>query len=231
MDRAVRTSALASLTDNRRSEKEFARARRHSRLVSLLKLGLPALAALIVVGGIAVTWLARALPDNVSVSAAGLENGRIVMEDPRMSGYDKNQRPYSMVAQRAIQALDGSGIDLEEVKANITISDSATADVLAARGHYEQKTQQLRLYEGVKVDTSSGMSIRLADARIDLASGSMVGAGPVSITTPNQTIEAGSLDVKDGGKVLGFGGPVKMTLLPNPGETPAPSPTGKQPSP
>ncbi|GGD03338.1 membrane protein [Aureimonas glaciei] len=231
MDRAVRAGALASLTDNRRSDKEFARARRHSRLVALLKIGLPAMAALIVVGGIAVTWLARALPDNVSVSAAGLQDGRIVMEDPRMSGYDKNQRPYSMVAQRAIQALDGSGIELEDVKANITISDSATADVLAARGHYEQKSQQLRLYDDVRVDTSSGMSIRLSDARIDMANGSMIGAGPVTINTPNQTIEAGSLDVKEGGKVLGFGGPVKMTLLPSPGDMPATSPTGKQPSP
>lgn len=229
MDRALRQSALASLTDNSRSEKEFARARQHSRLVTLLKLGLPALAALIVVGGIAVTWLARALPDNVSVSAAGIQDGRIVMEDPRMSGYDKNQRPYSMVAQRAIQALGDGGIDLEKVKANVTISDSATADIVAANGHYEQKTQQLRLYDGVEIDTTNGMSIRLSDARIDLASGSMLGAGPVKITMPNQTIEAGSLDVKEGGKVLGFGGPVKMTLLP--GESPALSPTGKQPSP
>ncbi|BDA87048.1 membrane protein [Aureimonas sp. SA4125] len=215
----MRTGALGSLTDNRRSEKEFARARRHSRLVSLLKIGLPALAAVIVVGGIAVTWLARALPDDVSVSSAGLEDGRIVMEDPRMSGYDKNQRPYSMVAERAIQALDGSGIDLEKVKANITISDNATADVTATRGHYDPKSQQLRLYEDVQVKTSSGMSISLSDAQIDMASGSMVGAGPVSITTPNQTIESGNLDVKEGGKMLSFGGRVKMTLLPSPGDT------------
>ena len=216
----MRTSAFAGTTDNRRSEKEFARARRHSRLVTLLKLGLPALAALIVVGGVAVTWLARALPDNVSVSSAGLEDGRIVMEDPRLSGYDKSQRPYSMVAERAIQSLGDGGIDLETVNANVTISDSATADVRAAKGHYEPKAQLLRLYDDVQVETSDGMSISLSDARIDLANGSMVGAGPVSITMPNQVIQAGSLDVKQGGKLLGFGGHVKMTLTPSQGDTP-----------
>ena len=218
----MRTSTLGNLTDNRRSDKEFARARRHSRLVTLLKIGLPAMAALIVVGGIAVTWLARALPENVSVASAGLEDGRIVMQDPRMSGYDKNQRPYSMVAERAIQELDGSAVELEQVKANVTVSDSATADVLAAKGHYEPKAQKLRLYGQVQVDTSDGMSITLSEAQIDLANGNMVGAGPVNITMPNQTIEAGSLDVKEGGKLLSFGGPVKMTLTPSPGDIPNP---------
>jgi lipopolysaccharide export system protein LptC len=224
MDRAVPTAAFGGQHDHSRSEREFARARRHSRLVRLLKIGLPILAIVIVIGGVAVTWLARSLPDDVSVASASLDNGRIVMEDPRMSGFDKAGRPYSMIAQRAIQSLDGGGVELEVVKANVAVREGTTADIVARLGHYDQKAQQLRLYEGVSVETTDGMTIKLEDARIDLAAGDMVGQGPVTIDMPNQTITAGSLNVKDGGKLLSFGDGVKMTLLPSAAEGAAPAP-------
>ena len=75
-----------------RVEAEFARARRHSRHVRLLKIGLPIVATLIFIGGGLAVWLARSLPDDVSVSAASIDKGRVVMQDPRMSGVDE-QRP------------------------------------------------------------------------------------------------------------------------------------------
>lgn len=220
MDRALQTSGSRGPRDDSRSEREFARARRHSRLVSLMKVGLPLVAAVIVVGGIAVTWFARSLPDNLSANAVTLEDGRLVMEDPRMSGFDKNDRPYSMIAERAIQSISGGGIDLDGIKANVTVGDDSTADILAAKGHYDPETQQLRLYDDIKVDTTSGMTIRLSEASIDLSGGNMIGAGPVEIETPNQTIEAGSLNVQNGGKNLSFGDRVKMTLIPSSDDSP-----------
>lgn len=231
MDRAIPTSRFGGERDHQRSEREFARARRHTRLVSMLKIGLPLTALLIVVGGIAVTWLARGLPENATVSAASLDDGRIVMEDPRMSGVDNKDRPYSMIAQRAIQSLDGGGIELESVRANVSVSDTATADIVAARGHYDPEGQKLRLYDDISVDTTDGMSMTLSEARIDLATGGLTGAGPVAIETPSQTIEAGSLTVRDGGRTLSFGDRVKMTLTPSAagGIEPAPSESDRAP--
>jgi lipopolysaccharide export system protein LptC len=223
LDQTVATAVFAGRYDHARSEREFARARRHSRLVRLLKVGLPLLAVLIVVGGVAVTWLARSLPDDVSVSSASIDDGRIVMEDPRMTGFDKAGRPYSMVADRAIQSLDGGGVELERIKANLGVRADTTADVVANRGHFDQKSQKLRLYDDVTVDTTDGMSVRLKDAAIDLAAGDMVGQGPVEIDMPNQTIAAGSLTVKGGGKLLSFGDGVKMTILPSAAEASAPA--------
>lgn len=222
MDRAVPTEGFGRGQDHSRSEREFARARRHSRFVALMKIGLPLLAVLIVVGGLAVTWLARNLPDNVSIAGTSIENGRIVMEDPRMSGFDKNDRPYSMIARRALQSLDGGGIDLESVRANVSVGTGSTADIVAAKGHYDAGGQKLRLTENIKVDTSDGISITLDAADIDLASGGMRSPGPVHIRTPNQVIEAGDLTVQNGGKLLSFGRKVRMTLLPSSGEDFAP---------
>lgn len=222
MDRAVPTAGFGRGEDHNRSEREFARARRHSRLVAALKIGLPLLAGLIVVGGLAVTWLARSLPEDVSITGASLEDGRIVMEDPRMSGFDKSDRPYSMVARRALQSLDGGGIDLETVRATVSTGGEGTADITAAAGHYDPAGETLKLTQDIKVDTSDGLSILLDAADIDLASGRLVSPGPVRISSPNQTIEAGSLTVQDGGKLLSFGSKVRMTLLPSPKDGPAP---------
>lgn len=221
MDRAVPTSGFGGKADNSRSEREFLRARRHSRLVVAMKIGLPLVAVVIVIGGVAVTWLARSLPDNVTVGSATIDNGRVVMEDPRMSGVDSSDRPYSLIARRAIQLLGGTGgIDLEEVRANLSVRDGVTADITAATGHYDPQSQKLRLSDQIAVETTDGMSIAMSQADIDITTGSMVGAGPVSITTPSQTIKAGSLAVTDGGKILSFGSGVKMTVMPSANDSP-----------
>lgn len=197
-----------------RSEREFARARRHSRLVRTLKIGMPLLALAIVAGFVIVTWVARSLPGDVSVQSLHLDDGRVVMEDPRLSGFDRSGRPYTMVADRAIQSLNGGGVDLEGVRANVTVSSDSTADITAVRGHYDQDGDKLRLADGITVETSNGMTIDLKEASIDLSAGDLKSTQPVSIKMPSQTIQSGTLSVGGGGKRLTFGDGVKMTLLP-----------------
>ncbi len=197
-----------------RSEREFLRADRHSRWVRRLKIGLPAIATVIVVGALAVTWLARALPADVAFASTSIVDGRLVMQDPRMSGVDGNNRPYSMVAARAIQALGGSGIDLEGVRANLTIGDDTTAELQATKGRYDTQGNMLRLYDDITVEASNGVRMTLRSADVSLADGQMTGSGPVSITTPSQRLEAGNLVVTQSGRSLSFRDRVKLTLLP-----------------
>ncbi|MEX6508532.1 hypothetical protein [Jiella sp. M17.18] len=197
-----------------RQEKEFAQARKHARKVRLLKIGLPILATLIFVGGIAIVWIARSLPESVSVSAAAIDDGRVVMQDPRMSGVDGHNRPYDLVAQRAIQSLNGGRIDLERLKANVAISDDAKATIAAASGSYDAATGMLALSDGVSVETTNGVTINLVHADINLSAGTLKGTGPVLIKTASQRLQSQTVTVEDGGKLLSFGGRVKMLLEP-----------------
>ena len=198
-----------------RSEREFARARRHSRVVTALKFGLPLTAIAMVLVGVGYSWLARAIPGDLSMAAASIQDGRLVMQDPRLSGSDSSDRPYSMIAQRAIQSLTGSGVDLEGVRADVAIDDQTNATINATNGRYDPESEQLQLFDDISVDTTSGISIRLSEADIDLAAGRMLGRGPVTISTPSQRLESGSVSIEDGGSKLSFGGRVKLTLLPN----------------
>lgn len=206
--------------DSRRAEfsatrqAEFSRAERHSRLVRILKIGLPVVAAVILVGGLALIWLARSVTDDVSVTSAAIDDGSVVMQDPRMSGVDSKNRPYQLIATRAVQSLDGGGITLDAIQAKVPIGDDATADIRSDSGYYDATVGTLQLSQGISVETTSGISVRLAGADIDLSSGTMDGRGPVLIKSGTQTIEAQSLKVSDGGQFLSFGGRVKMLINP-----------------
>lgn len=211
MDRATQARTDG---DAGRFGREIGRARRHTFLVRALRFGLPAAAVAIVVGGMIVTWAARRLPENVSVTAATIDSRGIVMQDPRMSGFDRNNRPYSMVAERAIQQLGNGLVDLEKIKANVAVSESSTADIVAAKGAFDQAGQKLQLSDDVRVRTSDGMTVSLRSADIDLKTGSLAGRGPVEIVSDERTITAGSIAVRDGGKGLSFGERVRMTIHP-----------------
>ncbi|MCE7028384.1 LPS export ABC transporter periplasmic protein LptC [Jiella avicenniae] len=193
---------------------EFSRAARHSRLVRMLKIGLPVVAALILLGGIALIWLARSVTDDVSVTSAAIDDGSVVMQDPRMSGVDSKNRPYQLIATRAVQSLDGGGITLDAIQAKVPVGDDVTADIRSDSGYYDATVGTLQLSQGISVETTSGTSVRLAGADIDLSSGTMDGKGPVLIKSGTQTIEAQSLKVSDGGQFLSFGGRVKMLINP-----------------
>lgn len=193
---------------------EFSRAARHSRLVRVLKIALPVVAAVIMIGGLALIWLARSVTDDVSVTSAAIDDGSVVMQDPRMSGVDSKNRPYQLIATRAVQSLDGGGITLEAIQAKVPIGEDATADIRSDSGYYDATAGTLQLSQGISVETTNGVSIRLAGADIDLSSGTMDGQGPVVIQSGTQTIRAQSLKVSDSGQFLSFGGRVKMLINP-----------------
>ena len=78
-----------------RSAADFRRAHRNARRVRILRITLPIVAVGIVAAGLFATWLARSVPVDIAVAATSIQDGRLVMEDPRMSGKDKNDRPFT----------------------------------------------------------------------------------------------------------------------------------------
>ena len=88
---------------NARTAQDFARAARHARLVAILKLALPALCVGIVVA-FAVTAMTSYTPNEVvPVKIADVRDGKLVMNEPKMAGFDKHNRPFDIRAFRAVQ--------------------------------------------------------------------------------------------------------------------------------
>lgn len=198
-----------------RSAAEFERAQRHSRRVKFLKLALPlGGAAAIVLMIVAFVVTQFALP-KVQIETARIEDGKLVMANPRLAGSDNNDRPYSLTAERAIQdAAQPTRITLEQISATLPVDGTNAAAITAGLGVYDADAKTLTLSGKVAVDMKDGTTIRLEDASIDIEKGRLTTDSPVAIDAGRAKVTADSLVVEDRGKSIVFERRVRMTLMP-----------------
>ncbi len=196
-----------------RTERHFARAERHSRRVRRMKMVLPALAVLAVSGFAAWTYLGTPSLEGVSVEGAALSDGKLVMANPKLDGFTRENLPYTMTAARAIQSLDNTGvIALEKIDAKLPVSAQTTATVVADSGIYDNNANTLVLDSAVRVTTNDGLEATLQSALLDIGGGGLRTDDPVDIVRQGSRITADSMQIESGGKVLIFERRVKVNL-------------------
>ncbi|TKA98609.1 MAG: LPS export ABC transporter periplasmic protein LptC, partial [Mesorhizobium sp.] len=85
-------------------------------------------------------------------------DGKLVMANPKLNGFTKQNLPYSMTALRAIQDVSKQGIiDLEGIKAKLPIAADNTAAIDATHGTYDRDGNTLSLTSDVTVSTTDGV--------------------------------------------------------------------------
>lgn len=201
--------------DGYRSDLEFERAKRHSGIVKFLKYLLPVIAVLVIISIAGALVVQQMFIPDIDIAEIKVDDGKLVMENPKLNGVDENRRPYKLSANRAIQdAANPSVVELQEIIAQLPMDETVSADVVAGNGVYDADAKTLILKEAVSVQTSDGMKLNLLDADVDIANGSLVTKSPIQATSPQADISSASLLVENGGERLVFEGNVKMTLRP-----------------
>ncbi|MCZ4291182.1 LPS export ABC transporter periplasmic protein LptC [Hoeflea alexandrii] len=199
-----------------RSHAEYQRAQAHSRLVRVLKILLPLAAAFTVVAFVIVSWLDNLVPEGVGIESVVIKDGKLVMQSPVMSGQGPGARPYTMRAARAVQDLTSPEIIvLEDIFADLPVSDGDQAVLNAANGTYNRTAQTLVFDKPFSVTSQSGMSANLQSASIDLANGALTSDAPVSISSGEASVVAQSMQMTDKGRVIIFQDQVRMTINPS----------------
>lgn len=205
-----------------RETAEFEKASRHSGRVRRLKIILPVIAAIVVVGFIGAVALRNIGLPSINIGSLNLDDGKLVMEHPRLNGMDSDQRPYSLTAEKAIQDLSKpKSIELDVITAKLPMENDVYADVTADNGVYDSEKKTLVMNGKVTLKTDNGMEINLVDVDVDLGAGSLQTANPISLKTENATITADSLRVENNGERIIFEKRVRMTLYPSNAEQPA----------
>ena len=202
------------------SERAFRAARRHSRLVRVLRVTIP----LVVVGGLGFTALAtylnplRMLSDiPVGLDKVVISGSKITMERPRVSGYTHDGRAYDMSAVAANQDLTKPDIvELHTLNAKLQMEDKSTLQLVADKGVYNAKSEVLELEKNI-VLSSKSYEGRLSRATVNIRSGHVVSNEPVQLTMLQGRLDAKHLEILDSGDVVLFTGGVAMTFkLPPP---------------
>ncbi|MDF1608313.1 LPS export ABC transporter periplasmic protein LptC [Hoeflea sp. YIM 152468] len=199
-----------------RSHAQYRRARSHTRLVRVLKILLPLSAALIVIAFVVVSWFDNLVPQGIGIESVAILDGKLVMQSPVMSGQTSDANPYTLRADKAIQDLDTPDIIvLEDIVADLPVSNGDKAVLNAVRGTYDRAGQTMVFKQPFTVNTEAGMQVRLQSADIDLANSTLVSETPVSISSGDASVVAQSMQIQDKGRIIIFQDKVRMTINPS----------------
>jgi lipopolysaccharide export system protein LptC len=202
----------------------FRAARRHSRLVRLLRIAVPVtvvVAVLIMVLSVYVLNPLRfvKLPDNIG--GLVVSGTSITMQQPRMAGYTQDRRPYVVTARAATQDITKPDtVRLQDLNATIEFKDAGKFELTARSGLFESKQDRLTLQDDILVN-SANYQAKLSEAVVNVRTNHMVSEHPVEVTMKQGTINANRLEVTNSGEVIRFEGSVTMLLVPQkerPGE-------------
>ncbi|WP_315925162.1 LPS export ABC transporter periplasmic protein LptC [Mesorhizobium sp. SP-1A] len=193
----------------------FGRAERHSRRVRVMKLALPLTAAVIAVAFPLYSYMSVPHSTPVQADGSAFSNGKLVMANPKLDGFTKENLPYSMSAVRAIQDVSKeSVIQLEGIAAKLPISADNIAAVTAKHGVYDRDNNTMHLDKDFTITMTDGMVAKLKSAFLDIGKGIMKTEDPVDITSNGTHITSDAMSVGEHGKVLVFENRVRVNIDP-----------------
>lgn len=199
---------------SQKSTAVFHAAKRHSIRVRVLKTTLPVIA--LGVGAVFSWFTFLAAPaSTVKVELDPSESGKLVMTGPQLKGYTNDKRPFSMIAERAVQDAKQNGVvALEGIKAQLPVGEKDRADIDAVSGVYDSNNGRLQFDDAFTVKTTDGMEAKLGSASVNMVNGEMSTDKPVDIRTENAHIRANKMRIEENGKVMVFESDVHLTIEP-----------------
>jgi lipopolysaccharide export system protein LptC len=199
----------------------FRAAVRHSGHVRILRIAVPAAVALALIGAVAVPAVnpIRALSKiPVDLGSLVVSGTKIMMQQPRIAGFTRDNRRYDLTAQAAGQDLTKPDmVELQGIHAAMEMQQDAVFEMTAQNGLYNSKTELLVLSNNIVVTSTNGYEAQLSEAELDIRAGKIVSEKPVVVKTSTLNINANRMEVSDGGDVMRFERGVTVLLLP---ETP-----------
>jgi lipopolysaccharide export system protein LptC len=188
--------------------RRFRAAARHSRRVRLLRVGLPVAAVLGCLALAAVSWfnplrMLSRLP--ISIGDVIVSGTKIKMENPKLSGFTRDQRRYDVTAGAASQDLTRPGvIELHDINALLEMQEKTTMKLVAQDGLFDSKQERLTLTRDIVVTSSKGDEGYFEEAVIDTKNGNVVSEKPVRLKMLNGTVKGNRFELTSSGDVIRF---------------------------
>jgi lipopolysaccharide export system protein LptC len=195
----------------------FAIAARHSRMVRVLRIAVPAAVtvSLATIFMVSVFNPFRMLLPKLPVDMSNLviSGTKVTMESPHMAGYSQDQRPYEVWANTAVQDVtDPDHVELHTLRGKMLMEDQSTVTLEAVKGLMDTKQQLLDLHKDIYVQTTNGYQAWLSQAFVDMNKNTVTSDEHVDVKWTDGKISADTMKVLDGGAVVHFDGHVVMNI-------------------
>ncbi len=197
------------------NERAFLSATNHSRLVAILRKGLPILAAVVFAGYFISTRL-NVTVGGVTASVSGIEvsDGKLRMVNPTLKGVDKKKGAYVVSADYADQDMTNPKlVVLHAIKANLTSGQNGWSRMQAARGLFNTERERLVMQDDIRVATSSGITGKLTHASLDMNNQILRAHQRVVFDLPNGSVRASAMTLDSAEKTLTFRGKVHVHIV------------------
>jgi lipopolysaccharide export system protein LptC len=187
----------------------------YSHFVAFMKLFLPMIATALML--IVAIWPQLTLKDEgfrIGVANLSVEDAKnLTMIRPRYTGVDKENRPFTLTADRARQASgDDQMIQLTEPKADVTLEDGTWIALTARSGNFFRDLKLLDLFGSVNLFHDQGYEFHTSSAQFDLAEGNASGNERVQGQGSFGTIGAQGFRILNKGEAIIFTGKAHMVL-------------------
>jgi lipopolysaccharide export system protein LptC len=199
-------------------DRAFRVARRHSRHVRALRIAIPAAVVVVVLGGFAFSTVIKPLRAlsklPIDLSSVVVSGTKIMMQQPRIAGFTRDNRRYDLTAQAAGQDVTKPDlVELQGIHATMEMQNDAVFDTTAQNGLYNSKSEQLTLTNNIVVTSNNGYEALLSEALLDVRANRIVSEKPVYVKTSTATVNANRLEVLEGGDVIRFERGVNVVLI------------------
>lgn len=188
---------------------------RHAKRIAQLRIVLPVLALLLLTA--VFIWPVAAGRRLIAMPPAPA-TPQLSMDNPRFTGTDEQNRPFTLSATRATQQpQDLMQLDLVAPQAQMTGTDGQPVNGTASVGRFDQSKKRLWLGGTVQLEQKNPQSgdilhFNTTELFADLSAHTVWGNQPARLTGGFGTIEGQGFQVFDGGKVLLFTGPSRAIL-------------------
>jgi lipopolysaccharide export system protein LptC len=202
------------------TERAYRAAQQHSRHVRMLRVVVIAGIAAVLLGITAENYLPQVGEVRIPGAIGNLviKGPKIIMQQPKLTGYTSDARPYDFTADAAAQDINKPDlIELQKLHAHLQMEDKSTVEMTAPTGTYDMKADKLYLYEDIALASSTGYAARLNEATIDMKSGNVTSDKPVWVKLLNGNLTGKHLEIINNGEVIRFYGGVTMILHPDQG--------------
>ena len=204
-------------------EQAFAKAKRHSKRVRLLRLviligGLGAVAALFVVAFF--NPFATKL-GSLNFAALSVEGTKIVMDRPKLAGFRSDGQPYLLTAERALQDIkQPTTVELQKVSGEIGMAGGEATHLTADAGVYDSVGERMELSKNIRIKNGR-FTVLLRSAKFDFKSGVYGSDEPVEVLAGDgTTVLADRGAALNHGQELTFEGHVRTNIVPQTDQQP-----------
>ncbi len=197
--------------------KAFLAAGRHSVRVRLLRRLILAGSVLGIGGLIGFAFFnpfRTAIP-SVSIDGAGFNGTQVTMQNPKLTGFKADGRPYTLDAKSAVQdARTPNLLELHDIDAHVTMADQSVVHVVSDLGNYDSSKETMTFDHDVHLTSDSGLDVRMKSAYVEFKTGVVDTKDPVSVVMNSGTVSSDRMHMSDNGKVAHFEGHVHSVMLP-----------------